>query len=520
MRGLIVMTHKFLAATLGAALAILASITVILSGESKTDATPAMDRFEIGVNAGPPRWYSRNRVYANLVLGNPWQQWEPQDPRWKEVAKTDLDADGWIKTAPPGRKIFRSLNHPIFAPGKTRVVCVYDGSAQVGISPSASVTSMSNSLGKLSFDWRVKKAWPEGIDELDNIYLVIQNIDPANPIRNIDCREQALDPAARFSPAFIAAHKGFSVVRYLGLQHTNHNEAVTLETRKHVTSTILPDEGGVPIEDIILLSNLTNTSPWICLPWNADEAFIRNFAIMLRDGLNPNLQAYVEMSNEVWNPGFSVARQARREGIAAQLSDKPFEAQLKRYAQRAVEGLKIWTDVFSGKNDRLVRVVSAQHANPHTARIVMSFPGVSEYSDALATAPYFGHELEKMPDSLTAEEAFPLLDTALDVTISQMRQNEAIARQFGKRYIAYEGGQHVVLPRNVPLLRQINRDPRMGALYTKLLINWRDIAGDLFVHIGDVAPTSRFGAWGFFEYQGQPVDEAPKGKAVQAFLKK
>jgi hypothetical protein len=520
MSNVFAITRKMLLAALAAAFAITASTAVLLSGESKTDAPSAADRFEIGVNAGPPRWYSRDRVYANLVLGNSWQKWEPEAPTWQEVGTTDLDPDGWIKTFPPERKIFRSLNHPIFVPGKTQVVCVYDGVAQVEISPSAAVQSVTSTRGKLSFDWYVTKAWPEGIDEQDNIYLVIQNIDPTNPIRNIDCREKSLPPSARFSPAYVAAHKGFSVVRYLGLQHTNHNESVTLETRKRLTSTILPDEGGVPIEDIILLSNLTNTSPWICLPWNADEAFIRKFAVMLRDGLKPNLQVYVEMSNEVWNSGFPVALQARREGVAAKLSDKPFEAQLKRYAQRSVEGLKIWTDVFSGKSDKLVRVVSAQHANPQTAKIIMSTPGVAEYSDALATAPYFGHELAQMPETATVEDAFPLLDTSLNIAISQMRENAATARQFGKRYIAYEGGQHVVLPRDVPLLRQINRDPRMGALYTKLLVNWQSIAGDLFVHIGNVAPTSRFGAWGFFEYQGQPLYQAPKGAAVQAFLKK
>jgi hypothetical protein len=345
-------------------------------------------------------------------------------------------------------------------------------------------------------------------------------MDALNPVRNLDCRETGMDPAARFAPSYLRSFQGFTTIRYLGLQHTNFNETVTWATRKQPSSAILPDKGGVAIEDIIQLSNETNTNPWVLLPWNSDEAYIRNFAILMRDGLKPGLKVYVEMSNEVWNKGFQVARQAEREGLAAKLSDDPFEARMKRYAQRSVEALKIWTEVFGAKSNRLVRVVAAQHAGPRTSRIILAEPGVSDYADALATAPYFGHEFTAASAGLNLDEAFQLLETGLDNTIKQMQTNRATAQSHGKRYISYEGGQHVVIPNNVDLVRRINRDPRMGDLYRKLLRNWQTETGDVFVHIATISPTSQHGGWGLYEYMGQPLEHAPKAQAMQDFLTK
>ena len=73
---------------------------------------------------------------------------------------------------------------------------------------------------------------------------------------------------------------------------------------------------------------------------------------------------------------------------------------------------------------------------------------------------------------------------------------------------------------NVDLVKQINRDPRMGELYRKLLRNWQKETGDLFVHIATVSPISQHGAWGLYEYSGQPLAHAPKAQAMQEFLTK
>ncbi len=61
---------------------------------------------------------------------------------------------------------------------------------------------------------------------------------------------------------------------------------------------------GAPIEDLILLANMVGFNPWFCMPYNADETYVRNFAQLVRDTLRPDVQVYVEYSNEVWHTGF------------------------------------------------------------------------------------------------------------------------------------------------------------------------------------------------------------------------
>ena len=89
-----------------------------------------------------------------------------------------------------------------------------------------------------------------------------------------------------------------------------------------------------------------------------------------------------------------------------------------------------------------------------------------------------------------------------------------VANKFGKRYIAYEAGQHVVKPDDLLLTTKIQRDPRMYDVYKRYIDDWRSRVGDtltLFANVGGIGP---FGAWGLSEHSGQPVSEAPKLRAV------
>jgi hypothetical protein len=517
---MISMRHKLIGLGATSSLLVAGALWLVAGGASQISATPITPRAELGVNAVSPRWYSRTRAYANLLIGNGWQIGGPSFKRWENFPKSDLDSDGWITTLAPENTAYRSLSHPRFTIGSSKITCTFDGKGTVSVSALRNITSVTARQRSLSFDWKVASNWPEGTDILDNVYLKVQEMDPSDPVRNVDCREAGLAKDSRFTPGYIRSFEGYAVIRYMDLQDTNRNAPVTWETRKRTSSSLIPDVGGLPIEDIVLLSNATGTSPWVCLPWNSDDAYLRNFAVYLRDNLKPGLKVYVEMGNEVWNPTFSVSKQARLEGLQALLSDNPREAQLKRYAQRSVEALKIWTEVFESRKATLVRVVATQHANPSSAEIVLTAPGLAPMVDALATAPYFGHELAKLPESLTADEAFAAMELSIEKTIDYIGRNASIAKKYGKRYITYEGGQHIVLPKNVPLTRQLNRDPRIGALYTKLLESWQRESPDLFTHFADTGPTTRFGSWGLREYLGQPIDQSPKAKAVQPFLAK
>jgi hypothetical protein len=54
-------------------------------------------------------------------------------------------------------------------------------------------------------------------------------------------------------------------------------------------------------EDLITLANVTNTDIWINIPAHATADYIQQLGLLLVTNLNPNLNVYVEPSDEIWN---------------------------------------------------------------------------------------------------------------------------------------------------------------------------------------------------------------------------
>ena len=64
-------------------------------------------------------------------------------------------------------------------------------------------------------------------------------------------------------------------------------------------------EKGVSLEDMVALCTQLTCDPWFTLPFDTDADYYRQFAIYVRDHLPKDRKVYVELSNEVWNTGFS-----------------------------------------------------------------------------------------------------------------------------------------------------------------------------------------------------------------------
>ncbi len=64
---------------------------------------------------------------------------------------------------------------------------------------------------------------------------------------------------------------------------------------------------GIAIEYAIDLANTLKTDAWFCMPHKASDEYIREFAKMVKERLDPSLKSYVEYSNEIWNWSFGQA---------------------------------------------------------------------------------------------------------------------------------------------------------------------------------------------------------------------
>lgn len=226
---------------------------------------------------------------------------------------------------------------------------------------------------------------------------------------------------------------------------------------------------------------------------------------------------YVELGNEIWNDMFDAAQQAEREGLALGLGGgDPKRAQTIRYAEKLCRTHRIWAGVFADRQGKLVRVASSQNAYPELAQIILGHGDTASCVDALATAPYVWLDLEGR-GAADKEWVFAQMPRIIAESIAFAERNRATALRSGKRYIAYEGGQHLVST-DLDFAKAIQRDPRMGEVYRDYLNLWdRRIRSELVLY-ASTAPVTEYGSWGLREYPDQPSSQTPKLAAVRRFM--
>ncbi|WP_443971905.1 hypothetical protein [Sphingobium sp. CR28] len=461
------------------------------------------------MNLTAPAYFAGDRSFMNLLAGSRWVLVSPANV-WGDMPADRLNNDHDIILIKTGESVARTLQTPLAArEGQSvQIKCRWKGQGSVSLSPwvAKNVQSSGNAL---TFTWV-----PDGI--LQPI-LFISKTTPSDPVRKIDCRETSADPDRLFMPEYIAQVARYRAVRFMDWQNTNANLPVTWATRTTPSSGEVTGDDGIAVEYMVALANQARVDPWFSMPWNADADYVRRFAQYVRDNLSPDLKAYVEVSNEVWNWGFKVTHQADAEGKAKGLSQTTGVAMYMRYAEKTIEDMDIWSDVFKGQTNRIVRVAATQNALTVLSGQIFSFRDLPDHVDALATAPYF--YVDNEPTIATNLDDFfaNVLPARINFVFGLADVHKAVANKYGKRFITYEAGQHLVT-QDLTLARKIQTDPRMGQIMTKYLQAWDQRYGDLITLYQEVGPISQYGAWGMQEFAGQPASEAPKYAAVMNFL--
>jgi hypothetical protein len=446
---------------------------------------------------------------------------------WEDKRRLDLDARGWVRSLKPGQVANMGLFHdPAKSSGTLarRYQVRYEGTG----------TLEYPELAKL-----VERREHGDIIEIEsgngNAVITLTSTDPDDYLRNIRITpEGAISPPGEmFNPVFLKSLKGYRALRFSLWMLGESADAIAPPrwNARPLTQDARWSDKGVPIEVMVALSNRLGVDPWFSLPHEADDDYARRFAEAVAKSLDPSLKVYLEYSNEVWNDVFPGTTYARERGLALKLSQDPGEAVLRFYAKRSVEIFKIWEKALG--RERLVRVLSFQSdISPEYAdEIALSFGDTRNHVDALAIGPYFGTDLaadaagvariRKMSlDELMRE----LKTSSLPKAKAEMLAHAKVARKYGLPMIAYEGGQHLwnmsgqAAPELDALFNAANRDPRMGALYSKYLNDWAEADGGLFMHELDCGSFEGMGNWGALEYLTQPRAEAPKYDALRRFM--
>ncbi|HWH72141.1 MAG TPA: hypothetical protein VNT26_22450 [Candidatus Sulfotelmatobacter sp.] len=290
---------------------------------------------------------------------------------------------------------------------------------------------------------------------------------------------------------------------WVTVPHRTITHALVNEPSDYALRLCLLVKTGVDMRDVNLqplLERLASLSP---------EELIRAGGVKTCEPLKPTMKLYVEYSNETWNGGFKQAHYCCDEGLVVGLDTNRWTAGFRYHAWAAIRLFRAADLVFGADSARVIKVLATQSANSWIAGQhlqVMRDAKLNPWgvkASAIATAPYFGHQVQgEVPDAVDQ------LRKEIEKSAQDSAKHKKIADEAGLKLIAYEGGQHVLKK-----AKAINRDPAMFTLYQEYL---REMAKyyEHFAHYCHVGQAGDGGAWGCIEYTGQPLEQAPKYRAL------
>ncbi|MGQ0566775.1 MAG: hypothetical protein ACT4OK_17165 [Gemmobacter sp.] len=522
--------------------------------------------------AGVHDWSVQQPFLDVMKTARPWIAHKPgQWGGWDTpqlVAGGHVDAGGWPRALPVGATGMTTLvltdlpEEAVHAAG--RYVLRWQGKGELKV--EGRVAQMDAGPDRIAFDYTPGPG---------SVILTLTAIDGADPIRDLSLvREDRLAAHAAgylFNPDWLSRLRGVGMVRFMDWMATNDS------TLSRAADRPKPDDftwaaKGVPVEVMVALANELRADPWFNMPHLAEDALVRDMATVVRDGLSPDLQAYVEYSNEVWNWQFTQAQWAEDQGRARWGQDSTW---VQFYALRAAEVSAIWSDVFGAEAEaRLVRVISSQTGWLGLEEQVLDAPLVIAEGrpapkasfDAYAVTGYFAAQLgtpekapvvkawlaESLAEAETAADAQGLTGDARDAWIAAHRfdrataqaatelesgfvtgqqddtlvalltrilpHHAAAAQAAGLDLIMYEGGTHVVGAGAMiededltAFFRHLNYAPEMGELYARLIAGWAGLTDAPFNGFVDVDLPSKWGSWGALRHLG---DDNPRWRAL------
>jgi hypothetical protein len=327
-------------------------------------------------------------------------------------------------------------------------------------------------------------------------------------------------------PAFLEEISFYSVLRFMDYAEINNNQVEVFWAQRTQKQAV--NQQRMALDWMIDLCNRKHCDLWLCIPEKAAPDYWQGAAQLIKDQLNPELRAYIEWSNETWNPQFTAYQTSIDSGKVYDLwfpGDKGQswgEARLSaRYT--VLVSVKIWqkfAEVFGTEfNNRIFKALCGSVGNNWWDAALFNAlrdPQINPANllpDAFGIAPYVGGNLNgadpdilnKMTQSqMETENLIKKVRAELDGRGEWAAQMPPHSGLKGMNLICYEAGQHIVISSSSFAVNP--------AAYTWYM-NYLDM---LKKHIqGPVVHYTHSGtwgdmAWGAKNHIGQPAGEAPK----------
>jgi hypothetical protein len=536
---------------------LLAALVLAVPAAAQPEPAPSPVDHRVGIGLGGVSYYMPYPPFNDLV----------KTMRWIDVA--EWGPDGVPAAAEPDRQVIGrvGVDHGSTYPAGEYTL-TWSGPGDVTLDRPRDAELIDEQLNPEGTSRRVYRL-PDGPGEYGP-QLQIQ----AFPIGEVHLYIPGGENAGLWNPDYLRVIEPFrgTHIRYMDLGGTNHSQQQTWADRtplnwasylvgNHNRSADEPIAGRVPWEAMIQLANATETDMWITVPHLADAEYLTNLAHLIHTGvdratgeqttepLDDDHRVWLEYSNEVWNWNFDQSDWVNENVEGDRLDD--------RYSRKALEVFNAFEEEFGG-TDRLVRIIGTQTNYGDAWRTEQRLAALDPQQDvdAIAITTYFSHDMaqwsvdhwpvtvQQYLDELSRRVGTGPFTTGDEIDADRRRAMQyALAAEAGLPVVAYEGGPHLtahhrvwsretpeaqrtqqnrrarvpadeLIPDYLAFLQQVERTPRFAEVYRQHLQRHDDsglAVNTPFVLVAGWRPS---GQWGHLESLAQPLDEAPKMRAL------
>ncbi len=490
-----------------------------LGAQAAVAPAPTIPGAPLGINLSEWTSYHPEWVFVDAFKGaSEWvSQRVPLGGPWNTGETINLGADGypaWLNQNQAVAVVMLKALSGRYPGG--RYVALWDGDGDLQLTQDA--VQVSRNGNRIEAD-----VVPD-----DGIVLRIVRTNSNNPVRNIRVIMPGFESTYQtqpFHPRFLTNWRGFKQIRFMNWARTGNLESAW-SNRTTPSYYSQATARGVALEYMIDLANELDADPWLCLPHLATDDYARQLARLVAARLEPGRRVVLEYSNECWNSAFEQARYCRSEGARLQLSNDPFEAQLRFYSQRAIELFRVARQELTTTH-QVTRVLCGQNVNSWVATTMMDWRNAWQELEAFAVAPYFAYDLGDPSrqwdvSQWSVERVLDECWRDLGPMLRGTAANAVAARQRGLDLVGYEGGQHLVgyggAENNTALTNLFiaaNRHPSMFFIYWSYMQGWTAAGGKTMVAYNATGKPTKWGSWGALEWGGQDPFTAPKYLALR-----
>ncbi len=508
---------------------------------------------------------SPGNVFVDMVKQN-YNWYEPNGGGgWQSLQASHIDANGWPTVDARWANDYRPVAEwggSIDDPEQYRIdysgtyKCSFRGQGTVAATAGATVSSVvyDGNTNTTTFNMVIPPPVPH------HAYFELTFTDtkrtPASPVGSgfTDLKVYRpgypLSTTQVFTDEFITCLKNakFSTVRFMGVAQTNGNVEWDQygpilqhwSNRKKTTDAsqttipLLNKKDGFAWEYIIQICNTAKMDMWLCVPASVDNNYVQQLAQLVYDNLDPNLNVYLEHSNEIWNWGFiqyawnyaSAEADVNAGGSNLNYDGEPDHMYwaARRHARRTMEIVNTFASVFgSGEiNQRLRGILAGISANETFFKagnlsnmltyLNANYGPPSNYIYGIAITGYYGGSAASGQAGTENYTVQQIIDSMRATSDSDVPRRQAVINLATTWALpgggcTYESGPDIGGGSTTNIGNRILavRDPNQKDVYKRNFANnfW-DLGGNLAMQFTLASSYNRYGAWGLTDDMKYP----------------